>query len=837
MFPSEPAIKSYFFGKGYKDLFATISASWQANQKTAEAHFAQSDKGEMLPRAFHIGAGLSVFIFGTAFFLLLSAVHVAVLGAIFLAMYITFSTLWLFERAWLAMHGFFTVCPSCHSRKPLPAYVCSCGATHTRLIPSSYGILYRLCNCGKRLPATFFLNRGKLISKCQDCGHFLSRAHTEAKKSFVPVIGGPSAGKTAYLTWLVADLGQRASEAGLDMEFLDSADKDAFETRLSSLQVGHMPDKTVETTPSAFNIVFSIHGNPQRNLYLYDPAGEAYAGEAELIPHRFLDYCSGILLLVDPFSISVVQKRYGVDPESPGELRPSKLRPDDLLDRLIFVLEKYFHLDAASAISIPIAIVLTKVDAFDLRSVLGQGGDEGHLIEAALRDWGMTPLVEILQARFSRRRYFTSSAVGLSHKPGDAYHPCGVAEPFDWLMAESNTQLFEQTPDGAITAAKSGYLFGAVPKATVGIVIVLALIAILLTWGISQLLGNGKTPEPNAAIATKSVSDGTTPLVNTPTLDNSGGSGLGQLQSGSGDVQPVPDNSANQPAPATTAKPSFDCSAAKLWAELQVCSNADLAQKDQAIADLYHAERARLDLYDTNAVLAEQRSWLRERNACETATDPTQCLEASYQSRLAQLQSRTAWAGSDSSATSPNETETTPNVLTLILNPGVAKDIWTTSVYSYAAGGGGPGGGLANDQLRVGGWGDQYWSLIQFDLANYPVHARSAILKLYNGPSQTSSTAFDVYVIDESWGWQTGDRLWWRNRPTAMHKAISMAAPDPDSWVSIDITDVYNSWQSRIQSNFGIALIPVSTNNAFDQFRSSRFADEEYRPRIVIIPD
>ena len=32
------------------------------------------------------------------------------------------------------------------------------------------------------------------------------------------------------------------------------------------------------------------------------------------------------------------------------------------------------------------------------------------------------------------------------------------------------------------------------------------------------------------------------------------------------------------------------------------------------------------------------------------------------------------------------------------------QDIWTTNTFSYAPGGGGPGGGLADDVLKVGGW-------------------------------------------------------------------------------------------------------------------------------------
>ena len=46
--------------------------------------------------------------------------------------------------------------------------------------------------------------------------------------------------------------------------------------------------------------------------------------------------------------------------------------------------------------------------------------------------------------------------------------------------------------------------------------------------------------------------------------------------------------------------------------------------------------------------------------------------------------------------------------------PGEGKDIWTTSVFCYCPEGGGPGGGLDNYELVVGGWGDDYYTLIEF---------------------------------------------------------------------------------------------------------------------------
>ena len=39
---NQPAIKSYVFEKGYKDLWNTIQDSWKANLKEAKQHFGQS---------------------------------------------------------------------------------------------------------------------------------------------------------------------------------------------------------------------------------------------------------------------------------------------------------------------------------------------------------------------------------------------------------------------------------------------------------------------------------------------------------------------------------------------------------------------------------------------------------------------------------------------------------------------------------------------------------------------------------------------------------------------------------------------------------------------------
>src|SRR6185295_6497492 len=176
----DPAIRSYFFGKGYLDLHAVIADTWARNLASAQKELTAmrslwprswTGKGLALVRG---AAAASILVFGTAFFLVASILHVALLLTFFLLVYLGFTLVYLTEWAYLTWKGFFPVCPDCHSKNPLAEYFCpKCGNVHRRLIPSSYGILYRTCKCGQKLPATFFLQRGNLAAACPDCKRML----------------------------------------------------------------------------------------------------------------------------------------------------------------------------------------------------------------------------------------------------------------------------------------------------------------------------------------------------------------------------------------------------------------------------------------------------------------------------------------------------------------------------------------------------------------------------------------------------------------------------------------------------------------------------------------
>ena len=177
--------------------------------------------------------------------------------------------------------------------------------------------------------------------------------------------------------------------------------------------------------------------------------------------------------------------------------------------------------------------------------------------------------------------------------------------------------------------------------------------------------------------------------------------------------------------------------------------------------------------------------------------------------------------------------------------PGQGKDIWTTSVYSYAPGGGGPGGGLDDFELVAGGWFDIYYSLLQFDLSTLPTTARSVRLELFSFPQRGDGTT-GLYLdrITEFWDWRTQGtgsdllRLWWADRPNFQQWVPqALPAPTEGQWYSIDITSLYNAWQNGTYPNFGIQLRPVSNFNTWAEFYSSDYlGDPSLRPKLVIDP-
>lgn len=461
--PRPPAVKSYFFGKGYTDLWATIADAWQRNLESASdyGHKGNSLLEEELPgkilAAFCYGAAVSVVVFGSLFTLIVSILHIVILLVFFSVIYLLFSVIAIFERLVMLVRGFFSVCPNCHTRLPLPTYLCDgCGSEHPRLIPSSFGIFYHHCRCGKKLPCTIFTNRGRLKSKCSACDTMLSREHTESRKQFIPIIGGPSVGKSAYLFSLSRHLKEvTAPSLGMSANFIDAHQHQIYESVTESMNKGYPPNKTAETLPKAFDMLFQRKKTNNITLYLYDPAGEAFLDSDQLVPHKFLGYLSGIILLVDPFSFEKMSAHYASSLLNTTGISPSTANVNDILTRLMIAMHRDFGLKSTDKVKIPLAVVINKVDACGLEDIIGEkavdlyppkneketrGARRNRLIRKVLHDdWNEKHFVSQLETHFSHVEFFTVSALG--HSPdGKAtrFTQIRVEKPALWILSQSN---------------------------------------------------------------------------------------------------------------------------------------------------------------------------------------------------------------------------------------------------------------------------------------------------------------------------------------------------------------------------------------------------------------
>lgn len=163
----------------------------------------------------------------------------------------------------------------------------------------------------------------------------------------------------------------------------------------------------------------------------------------------------------------------------------------------------------------------------------------------------------------------------------------------------------------------------------------------------------------------------------------------------------------------------------------------------------------------------------------------------------------------------------------LIVQPDSSDgiDVWITSVYY--------GGGLDNEELKVGGWADYYYSLIMFDISDLPSNVSSAKIMLYcytNNKGANVSMYLDR--ITSSWTENTK----WQNRPNYINET-ELLSPTINAWYEIDITSIYNGWKLGTFTNYGIQLRPTGISNQFNFFHSSDYViDPTLRPKLIINP-
>ena len=452
----QPAQKSYFFDKGYKDVGNILKKTWTTAFRPVTNEFSrvvQLFADNVVAAIFTVVVDLVVFSIVTAAILLgvliFSAVFIAGIAAAGVVVYVFYSLLFLADFVFCLIQHISSHCSVCQNKFRLPYYRCpnpACSNIHTALRPSVYGILKRKCNCGRKLPTTFFNGRQKLEAICPHCNKRVDGGgeHTEI---MIPIVGGSNSGKTCFVNMAIKQIEACASQNNLVFEYNPTLDDNMGDIR-TTMGRGMLPPKTREERMTYYRFYLTPKGKKVKTLVsLCDVAGEAFDNKDKIGEQIGYKNANAFVMVVDPLSIPAFymdqQKKMNVN----NYARSTKAL-DTVLNNLIVTLESLKCIDAKTMIKTDVVVVFTKCDIPDLVKRMGPQAVQQYmfdnnlpskfvaqnkLCEQFLIEYGEANFLNSLRSKFRSIQFFPTSALGHVQN-GMKYAPQGVEDPILWII-------------------------------------------------------------------------------------------------------------------------------------------------------------------------------------------------------------------------------------------------------------------------------------------------------------------------------------------------------------------------------------------------------------------
>ena len=481
----QPAKVNYFFGKAWKLPFQTIAGAF----KRAGIHIADSAiycftstidfikafialvfsifrvdfsdiwdcTKETVVALFVFSFALPNFVFVLflipTFCIVLSALQMAVFLAMMLVIYVTFTLVFFIDWLYRRMRHISSTCEQCQAKTALPIYTCPrCGVKHTSLIPSKYGIFKRECECGAKLATTFLNGREAIDAECPTCGNSIRDGgkHIDIP---IPVVGGPSAGKTCLIHMAIDSFEKNAySDHGLNFEYSPNED-DEYSMNMSYLNSGNVPMKTSDMRLRFYRFYMQPEKKIKHLVSLCDVGGEVYDNSEALGEQRGLTHSKAFIMVIDPLSIENYRKELeeNIDIAKYG---PSEKAIDEVVSMLISTLENMCNLSDKDMLNRDLAIVFSKSDIPGLDEKIGEEAVSDYMASHAgttrlqaqnavceqfLREYEEDDFINSIKSKFKSVQYFACSALG-HNADGQKFVPNGVTDPIYWILDKNSPQ-------------------------------------------------------------------------------------------------------------------------------------------------------------------------------------------------------------------------------------------------------------------------------------------------------------------------------------------------------------------------------------------------------------
>lgn len=136
-------------------------------------------------------------------------------------------------------------------------------------------------------------------------------------------------------------------------------------------------------------------------------------------------------------------------------------------------------------------------------------------------------------------------------------------------------------------------------------------------------------------------------------------------------------------------------------------------------------------------------------------------------------------------------------------------------------------------KLYIGGWNDDYYDFLQFDVSNGPSASKTKSATLWLYGSAPNDPQLQVQRILEAW---TNTSVSISNDPPCDPTTIATMDPVPTApgWFKVDITGLYQGWKNGSFPNYGLELVPTNNDQTNGSVASSENPDANLRPHLVI---
>jgi len=472
----QPAKYSYFFHGGFVELNRVIIGAFeQCGDIIVRSKDGLVDTFDNIKDGFSDGffTGLlkfipNLFMLGFYFFrLILCSVitpaicifiaifQITILLAFFLTAIWFFLVIILIDWLYCSINSIANHCPRCQKHFYMPEYICPCGNKHDRLRPGIYGILKRKCRCGNKLPTTFLNGRQKLNAQCPFCGNNVKDGGLQASWC-IPVVGGPSSGKTCYINMTMMSL-EKNARSKYNMNFVyENNGLDEYQENSDRLSKGYVPEKTTDHRLRYYQFSLTPKGATKQLISLCDVAGELFdinsGGGGDTINTQIgFRFANSFILIVDPLAIPDYRDEVAKATQLNG-YKGSAQRLDEMVETFVRTLQNMFSIKANAMLKTDVAVVFTKTDIPGLDQKIGEGAVlkkapsldqktkyriKNELCEKFLRDYNEENFLRNLKSRFRSIQFFTCSALGHVEN-GTQFAPANVEEPFFWLVTKTS---------------------------------------------------------------------------------------------------------------------------------------------------------------------------------------------------------------------------------------------------------------------------------------------------------------------------------------------------------------------------------------------------------------